>query len=172
MVFCAIIEQIVVGNSDRTAFFKAFDFGIVAKTGIFRGKRAFGASCEPSVTQGTGSDNGDGCETAWKFVLEEAILGPGIEPVEYDGFLACRDEVFGFGYSLATNPIFAFSGADHFAEFFFATAVRGTFDATFGHFGVDHITKVDLGDSHGGEAVDDYGFTATGHTDNGENVEI
>lgn len=172
MVFCAIIEQIVVGNSDRTTFFKAFDFGIIAKTGIFGGKRAFGASCKPSVTQGTGSDNSDSRETAWKFVLEEAILGPGIESVKDDGFLACRDEVFGFGYSLATNPIFAFGGADHFAEFFFAATVRGTFDAAFGHFGVNHITKVDLGDSHGGEVVDDYGFTATGHTDNGENVEI
>lgn len=172
MALCAVVKQIIVGNGDRAALFKTFDFRIIAKTGVFGGKGAVGASGEPGIAQGTGGDDGDGGEAAREFVLKEAIFGPGIEAVENDGFLARRDEIFGFGDGLATDPILTFGGANHLAELLFAAAVRGAFDATFGHFGVDHIAKVNFGETHRGKIVDDYGFATASHTNNSENIEI
>ncbi len=172
MVFCAVIEQIIVGDSDRTAFFETFNLGVIAKTSIFGGKGAFWASSKSAVTQGAGGNDGDSGEATRKFMLKEAIFGPGIEAVEDNGFLAGRDEILGFGDGLAANPIFAFGSTNHFAEFFFATAIRGTLDAAFGHFGIDHVAKVNFWNAHRGEIVNNYGFTTTGHTDDGENVKI
>lgn len=105
-------------------------------------------------------------------MLKKAIFGPGIETIENDGLLTSRDEVFGFGDSLTADPVLAFGGADHFAEFFFAAAIRGTFDTTLGHFGINHIAKVNFGQAHRGEIVNYYGFAAPSHANDGENVEV
>lgn len=50
MVFCAVVEQIIVGDGDGTTFFETLDFGIITKTGVFRSERALGASGEPGIT--------------------------------------------------------------------------------------------------------------------------
>lgn len=172
MVLCAVIKQIIVGDGDGPAFFETFNLGIIAETGVLRGEGAVGTSGEPSIAQGTGGDDGDGGETTREFVLKEAIFGPRIEAVEDDGFLTGRDEIFSLGDGLAADPILAFGGADHLAEFFFTAAIRGALDAALGHFGIDHVAKVNFGEAHRGEIVDDYGFAAAGHADDGENIEI
>lgn len=172
MVLCAVIKQIIVGDGDGPAFFETFNLGIIAETGVLRGEGAVGTSGEPSIAQGTGGDDGDSSEATGEFVLEEAIFGPGIEAVEDNGFLTGRDEVLSLGNGLAADPILAFGGADHLAEFFFTAAIRGALNAAFGHFGIDHVAKVNFGEAHRGEIVDDYGFAAAGHADDGENIEI
>lgn len=172
MVLCAVIKQIIVGDGDGAAFFETFNLRIIAETGVFGGEGAVGASGKPSIAQGTGGDDGDGGEATGEFVLEEAIFGPGIETVEDDGFLTGRDEIFSLGNGLAADPILTFGGADHLAKFFFAAAIRGALNAALGHFGVNHVAKVNFRQAHRGEIVDDYGFAAASHADNGENIEI
>lgn len=80
-------------------------------------------------------------------MLESAIFGPRIESVEHNAFLPGFDQVFGFGDGLACHPIVAFGFTDHFAEGLFAFAVNGALDATFGHFLINHIAKVNLGEA-------------------------
>lgn len=135
-------------------------------------ERTVGAVGDAFIAEFFRGEDGDGDEGSREFVLEGAIFGPGIEAIEDDAFLTSGDEVFGLGDSLFADPVFAFGFANHFAEGFFALAIRGAFDATFGHFAINHVAEVDLGVALFGEKVDGDRFAGAGHAENGKNFEI
>ena len=171
MLDVAIIEDVVVGHGDRGAFFEFFDFAVVAGADFLGVEGAFGAVGDAIVAEGAGGDDGDDGEfVAWEGVFEGAVFGPRIEAVEDDAFLAGGDEIVDFGDGLADDPILAFGGADHFAEF--ALAVRGDGDAAFVHFAVDHVAEVDFGGAATGEVVDGDGFAGAAHADDSDDFEI
>ena len=168
----AIIDDKIIGHSDRTAFFHMFDFAVITFTDGLGIKGAIGAFGNTLIAEFLGNDDSDKGEGAWKFVKKSAIFGPRIDAVDDDTFLTSIDEVFGFGDSLARNPIGAFGFANHFAKSFFAFAVGGALDATFLHFAVNHAAEIDFGKSARGEVVNCDGFTAATHANDGEDFEV
>lgn len=127
---------------------------------------------EAVVAKSSWGDDGDGDDLARKFVFDGFVFGPRVETIENNTLLAGSDKIFGFGDGLARDPIFALGFANHFAEGFFTFAVGGAFDATFGHFLINHAAHVDFGSAVLGKIVDDDGFAATGHADDGEDFDV
>lgn len=166
----AVVEDVVVGHGDGGAFLEAFDFAEVAVADFGGGEGALGAMGEALVAEAFRNDDGDRGEQAGELVLKKLILSPRIETVEDDAFLAGRDEVFGFGDGLATDPIVAFGIANHLAEL--TLGLGGDFDAAFFHFFVEHAAEVDFGHAAFSEEVDDRGFAAAAHAKNGENFDV
>lgn len=167
-----VIQDVVVGDSDWTTLFHVFDFAIVALAAGLGIKGAIGAMGKAIIAKSSRGDNGNSDDLAWEFVLEGFVFGPRIEAVKDDAFLTGGDKVFGLGDGLASNPIFAFSATNHFTESFFAPTVGGALDAAFGHFLINHTTKVDFWGAVFGKVVNNNGFTATSHTDNSKNFYV
>ncbi len=105
-------------------------------------------------------------------MLNGAIFSPGIEPVEHNAFLPGFDEVFSVCDGLLRYPVFAFGLANHFAKGFFAFAVGSAFDATFGHFLINHVAKMNLGYATSGKIIYGDGFAAASHADDGEKFNV
>lgn len=165
-----VVEDEVVSCGDRATFFEVFDFANVALAdfgGVKRSLRTFG---DAFVAKFLGSDDGDESEVAGEFIFEGFVLGPRVDSIKDDAFLAGFDEVFGLGDGLANDPIFAFFGADFFAEFAFI--VGGVFDAAFLHFFINHATKIDSWHAVFGKVVDGNGFTAAAHADDSDDFDI
>ncbi len=163
-----VVDDVMIGDGDGAAFFHFFDFAVVAFADGVSVKGALGTFGDAFIAEGFRGDDGDNGQSAGEFMLEGAIFGPRIDAVDDDLLLTGSDEVFSFGDSLASNPILTFGRADHFAKGFFAFAVRGAFDATFGHFLINHVAEVDLGETLAGEIVDSNGFASAAHADDGD----
>lgn len=166
----AVVEDVIVGDGDGAAFFDMFDFAVVAGADFGGSEGALGAATEAVDAEGAGSDDGDDGKAAGEFVFEEFVFGPGIETVEDDGLLAGGDEISGFGDGLAADPVVAFGGTDFLAEL--ALGFGGDFDAAFLHFFVEETAEVDFGEAAFGEIVNDDGFAAAGHADDGKKFDI
>lgn len=115
-------------------------------------------------------DSDDGELVARELTFEDFILGPGIEAVEDDAFLAGFDEVVDLGDDLADDPVVTFFFADLFAEDLFV--LGGNFDAAFGHFFEVHAAEIGFWDAAVGEVVDEDGFAGAGHADDGEKFDV
>lgn len=166
----AVVHDVIIGGGDGAAFFEVFDFAVVAFADFLGVKGAFGALSYTLVAQGFGSDNGDKGELAREFMLKDFVLGPGIDAVQDDAFLASSDEVFGLSDSLLDDPIFTLSGADRLTKFAFA--IRGDFQTALLHFFINHAAKVNFGHALSGEIVDGDGFARTAHANNGEDFDV
>lgn len=166
----SVVEDVIVGHGDRGALLEAFDLAEVAVANFGGGEGAIGATSEALVAEVLRNDDGDRGEETGKFVLKKFILGPGIETVENDALLASGDEIFGFGNSLAADPVVAFGIANHLAKF--ALRFGGDFDTAFFHFFVEHAAEIDFGYAALSEIVDDRGFTAAAHAKDGEDFDV
>lgn len=172
MIGRAVIEEEIVGHSDRATFLELFDFTIVAFADGLSIKRAVGTLRDTFIAELFWGNDGDEDEAARELVEEGSVFSPRVESVEDDVFLAGGDKVFGLGDRLFRDPILAFGLANHFAESFFAFAIDRSLDATFFHFTVNHVPEVNFGKAFGGEVVDDDGFTAAAHADDSEDFYI
>lgn len=170
VVDAAVVNEEIIGGGDGTAFFEVFDFALVALADLEGAKGAFGALGNAFIAKFFGGDNGNKGELAREFVFKDFVFGPRINAVEDDAFLASGKEIFGFGDGLPDDPIFAFGFADHFAEIAFV--IGGDFEAALGHFFDNHAAEIDFGDAARGEIVDDDGFAASTHADDGEDFDI
>lgn len=105
-------------------------------------------------------------------MFEGFVFGPRVDSVKHDAFLTGRDEIFGFGDSLASYPILTFGAADHFAKFTLVFAVRGALDAAFFHFFINHIAEVDFGNTSFSEVINKDRFTTATHANDGKYFDV
>ncbi len=128
---------------------------------------AHGAGGKALIAEVTRTDYGnDGELVAGELFFEGFIFGPGIETVENNALLASGDKVFNLGDDLADDPVVALFFADLFTEDLFI--FWGDFDAALSHFFEIHAAEVGFRGAAGGEVVNDDGFAAAGHADDGE----
>lgn len=127
-----VVEDIIVGRDDRAAFFEVFDFVNVALVSFLGREWAIGAFCDAFVAERLRGDDANSDNLAGEFVFEDFVFGPGINSIKDNAFLAGGDEIFGFGDSLADDPIGASFFADGDAES--ALVLGSVRDAAFGHF--------------------------------------
>lgn len=152
------VVDVVVSDSDRSAFFQVFDFGPVAVPGFGGCQGAHGALAEPAIAQLPRSNDRYDGEFAGESTFEGFVFRPRVQAVGNDAFLAGVRQVADLLYDPVDDEIFAFAGTQLFAKRFFV--FLGMFEPGLGH-GVEYdATEIDPGKSLFGQVLDSRAFAA------------
>ena len=84
----ASVVEVMIGDCDRAAFFKIFNFRIVTACRLVNRKRSFGAICKSVMPQMFWRDDRDDAKHAVKLMFECLVFTPAIYSIHDDVLLA------------------------------------------------------------------------------------